>query len=185
MGAIICLLRGVNVGGRNKLPMQALRTLLESLRLRDADTYVQSGNAVFRATEANLTRLAERIEDAIERKFRFRPTVILRTAAELKAAVARNPFPRQAQSEPGKLLVMFLAEAPGKDAKEILAKLPRGREEMKLAGRELFIFFPGGVGQSKLPWATLGRALGTGATGRNWRTVTKLLEMAEDAERDR
>jgi uncharacterized protein (DUF1697 family) len=181
MSVIICLLKGVNVGGHNKLPMEALRALCKSLELRAPQTYVQSGNVVFHTRESNLARLAQCIEDAIEKRFRFRPAVLLRTSADLKQAVKRNPFTTHAATEPGKLMVLFLADDPGKSAKEILAKVPRGPEELHLHGRELYIFFPEGAGRSKLPWATLDKLLGTRGTGRNWNTVTRLLEMADQA----
>ena len=182
MSASICLLKGVNVGGHNKLPMEGLRALFKSLELRAAQTYIQSGNVVFQTNERNLARLGQRIEVAIEKKFRFRPAIVLRTSAELRQAVKRNPFTRQAGTEPGKLMVLFLADDPGKKAKEILAKIPRGPEQLHLQGREIYIFFPEGAGRSKLPWATLDQSLGTRGTGRNWNTVTRLLEMADQAE---
>jgi len=181
MAVIICLLRGVNVGGHNKCPMQELRALCELLKLEKPQTYVQSGNVVFRTKETNLASLTARFRNAFEKKFGFRPEVVLRTAAELKAAVARNPFGKRAAEEPAKLALMFLAEKPGRGAEAVLAKLPRGREEMRLDGRDLYIYFPEGMGQSKLPWPTLGEKLGTSGTARNWNTVTTLLEMAAQA----
>ena len=180
MGAIICLLRGVNVGGHNKCPMAELRALCESLKLDNPQTYVQSGNVVFRTKETDMTRLGIRFQKAFEKKFGFRADVVLRTAAEMRATVVRNPFPKRAAEEPGKLAVLFLAEKPARGAAEMLEKLPRGREEMKLDGRELYIYFPDGMGQSKLAWSTLGEKLGTSVTARNWNTVTKLAEMAEE-----
>ncbi|HUJ39771.1 MAG TPA: DUF1697 domain-containing protein [Candidatus Acidoferrales bacterium] len=181
MGAIICLLRGVNVGGHNKCAMESLRALCESLKLENAKTYVQSGNVVFGTEETDMERLRERFQKAFERKFGFRADVVLRTAGEMKAVVERNPFPKRAAEEPGKLAVLFLAAKPARGAAEMLAKLPRGGEEMRLDGRELYIYFPDGMGQSKLAWSTLGEKLGTSVTARNWNTVTKLLEMAEAA----
>ena len=185
MGAIICLLRGVNVGGHNKCPMEALRALCESLQLEHPQTCVQSGNVVFRTKERDLERLAARFQKAFEKTFGFRADVVLRTGAELKSAVERNPFPKRATEEPGKLAVLFLAEKPASGSLGVLAKLPRGREEMRLDGRELYIYFPDGMGQSKLAWSTLGEKLGTSVTARNWNTVTKLLEISEAAEHGR
>src|SRR5690242_12170421 len=91
MTVIISMLRGVNVGGHNKIKMDALRALYESLKLRDAQTYVQSGNVIFKPDERDIALLTKRIEDGIERKFGFRPAVILRTAAEMRGVVERNP----------------------------------------------------------------------------------------------
>src|SRR5207249_12242038 len=99
MTVIISMLRGVNVGGHNKIKMDALRALYESLKLRDAQTYVQSGNVIFRSDERDIARIAKRIEAGIERTFVFRPAVILRTAAEMREVIARSPFAKQHGSE--------------------------------------------------------------------------------------
>src|SRR5437762_13357712 len=105
MTVIISMLRGVNVGGHNNIKMDALRALYESLKLRAPQTYVQSGNVIFKTDERDIARLAKRIEDGIERKFGFRPDVVLRTAAEMKDVVARNPFAKRRGIEPGKLQI--------------------------------------------------------------------------------
>ncbi len=182
MTAIISMLRGVNVGGHNKIKMEALRALYESLKLRDAETYVQSGNVIFRTDEKDLSRLAKKIEDGIEGKFGFRPDVILRTAAGMREVIARNPFAKRRGIEPGKLLVSFLASDPGEEGREKLRQMKCDPEEMRIEGREIYIYFPNGAGRSKLNWAGLGKMLKTTATGRNWNSVTKMLEMAEKME---
>ena len=182
MAVIISMLRGVNVGGHNKIKMEALRALYESLKLRDAQTYVQSGNVIFRTDERDMSRLAKRIEDGIERKFGFRPDVILRTTAEMREVVARNPFAKRRGIEPGKLLVSFLASDPGEEAREKVRQMKGDPEELRIEGRELYIYFPNGIGRSKLPWARLEKTLKTPGTGRNWNSVTKMMEMAEKLE---
>src|SRR5712671_3331198 len=182
MAVIISMLRGVNVGGHNKIKMEALRALYESLKLRDAQTYVQSGNVIFRTDERDVSRLRKRIEDGIERKFGFRPDVILRTAAEMRDVIARNPFAKRRGIEPSKLLVTFLASDPGEEAREKVRQMKCDPEEMRIEGREIYIYFPNGAGQSKLPWARLDKVLKTPVTGRNWNSVTKMLEMAEKLE---
>src|SRR5258708_38777994 len=118
MTVTISMLRGVNVGGHNKIKMEALRALYESLKLRDSQTYVQSGNVIFRSDERDIARLTKRIEEGIERKFGVRPSVILRTTAEMREVIARNPFAKRRGIEPGKLLVSFLASDPEEDARE-------------------------------------------------------------------
>jgi uncharacterized protein (DUF1697 family) len=182
MAVIISMLRGVNVGGHNKIKMEALQALYESLKLQDAQTYVQSGNVIFRSEERDMARLAKRIEDGIERKFGFRPDVILRTAAEMREVVARNPFAKRRGIEPGKLLVSFLAGDPGEEGREKLRQMKCDPEELRFEGREIYIYFPNGAGRSKLPWAGMGKMLKTTATGRNWNSVTKMLAMAEGLE---
>jgi uncharacterized protein (DUF1697 family) len=182
MTVIISMLRGVNVGGHNKIKMEALRALYESLKLRDAQTYAQSGNVIFRTDERDMARLAKRIEDGIERKFGFRPDVILRTAAEMTKVIARNPFAKRREIEPGKLLVSFLASDPGEEAREEVRQMKCAPEELRIEERELYIYFANGMGHSKLPWASLGKMLKAPVTGRNWNSVTKMLEMAEKLE---
>jgi uncharacterized protein (DUF1697 family) len=182
MTVIISMLRGVNVGGHNKIKMEALRALYESLKLRDAQTYVQSGNVIFRTDERDMARLARRIEDGIERKFGFRPDVILRTAAEMREVITRNPFAKRRGIEPGKLLVSFLGSDPGEEGREKVRQMKCDPEELRIEGREICIYFPNGAGRSKLQWAGLGKMLKTTGTGRNWNSVTKMLEMAEKLE---
>lgn len=182
MAVIIAMLRGVNVAGHNKIKMEALRALCESLELRDAQTYVQSGNVVFRTKERNLAALAKRMEDAIERSFGFRPAVIVRTTSELKDAVAKNPFAKRRGIHPGKLLVTFLASDPTMEARDQVLKMKTEPEELRIDGREVYIYFPNGMGRTKLSWPTIGKMLGTSGTGRNWNSVIKLLEMAEKLE---
>jgi uncharacterized protein (DUF1697 family) len=182
MGVVICMLRAVNVGGHNLIPMEALRRLCEAMGLRDARTYVQSGNVVFRTKEWNLVRLANRIQKGIERKFGFSPGVVLRTPAELKRGIAKNPFAGRPGIEPGKLLVTFLASDPGAEARRKVLEIQADPEEVHMHGRELYIYYPNGIGRSKLSGAVLEKTLGTPGTARNWNSVTKLLEMAEELE---
>ena len=180
MAAIISLLRAVNVAGHNMVKMDALRELYESLGLRGAQTYVQSGNVVFRTDAKDLIRLQKRIEDAIERSFGFRTGVVLRSSAELKDIIRRNPFAKRSGIEPKRLVVSFLTGKPGPESKEKIVQIKVGPEEMYLDGRELYIYYAGGMGKSKLTPALLERALKVPGTARNWNTVTKLLEMAEN-----
>lgn len=182
MPVIICMLRGVNVGGRNMIKMDALKALCISLKLKDPQTYIQSGNVIFGSGEEDLVKLARRIQDAIEKTAGFRPDVMLRTLAEMQEVVARNPFAKRSGIEPGKLLVNFLAADPGKEARQKALAFKIGPEEMHLIGREAYIYFPNGQGRSKFPWAAIERTLGTSGTGRNWNSVTKMLEMAEKME---
>jgi uncharacterized protein (DUF1697 family) len=182
MPVIVSMLRGVNVGGHNKIKMDALRGLYESLGLRDVQTYVQSGNVVFRTKERNLAALGNKIENAIERSFGFRPVVVLRTSAELKNVIARNPFAKQSGIEPGKLLVTFLASHPAAEALEQVLKIKAGPEEMHIEGREVYIYFSNGQGRSKLSWVSVEKKLKTSGTGRNWNSVNKLLEIAEQLD---
>jgi len=179
---VISLLRGVNGGGHNKIKMETLRALYVSLGLLDVQTYVQSGNVVFRAKERSLASLARRIEDGIEREFGFRPAVVLRTCSEMRTAIARNPFAARQGIEPGKLLLTFLAGDPGDEARAQALAIKTEPEELHIHGSHAYIYFPNGMGRPKMSWPRIEKALKTSGTGRNWNTVTKLLEMAEALE---
>jgi uncharacterized protein (DUF1697 family) len=181
MPVVISMLRGVNLGSR-RIKMDALRALYESLKLRDPQTYVQSGNVVFRTEERDLAQLAKRIENAIERSFGFRSDVILRTTSELRDIIARNPFAKRQGIEPSKLLVTFLASVPGQEARDKVLAIKTDPDELRIDGRELYTYFPNGMARPKLSWAVIEKALKTSGTGRNWNSVTKLLEIAERLE---
>ena len=178
MPAIISMLRGVNVGGHNKIKMDALRKLYESLKLKSPQTYVQSGNVIFLSDEKNLSLLSQRIQDGIHRKFGFRPNVVLRTSSEFRNALAKNPFAARRGLDPSKLLVTFLASEPGQQVRENLLNFDTRGEELHIEGSELYIYFSNGVGQSKLSWPLLEKTLRIPFTSRNWNSVTKMLAIA-------
>jgi len=185
MAVFISMLRGVNVGGHNRIKMDELRALYESLGLRDVQTYIQSGNVVFRAEQRELARLANRVENGIERSFGFRPYVIVRTISELRDVIARNPLAARHAIDPRRLLVTFLASDPGQEARDNILKIKAHPEELWIDGRELYIFYPNSMARAKLSPALIERMLKTSGTGRNWNTVRKLLEMAESLEASR
>lgn len=182
MPVVICMLRGVNVGGHNMIKMDALRSLCESLELQNAQTYVQSGNVVFNTKEKDISRLSKRIAAEIEGQFNFRPEVMLRTTSDLREVISKNPFAKRPDIEPGKLLVFFLASDPGPEARKKVLQIKTDPEELHINGSELYIYFPNGVGKTKLSFPLIDRILKTQGTGRNWNTVTKLLEIAEKLE---
>ena len=178
MAILIAMLRAVNVGGRNKIKMEALRELCESLKLRGAVTHLNSGNVVFRAPARDAAAIAKQLEKSIERAAGFHCDVVVRSPAELKDAIARNPFARRGL-DPSKILVYFLAAEPHAEALARLSQIKAEPEEVHVHARELFIYFPNGMGRPKLSIAVIERALKVPGTGRNWNTVTKLLEIAE------
>ena len=182
MAVVISMLRGVNVGGHNKIKMEALRALYESLKLRNAQTYVQSGNVIFKSEEKDLGLIAKRLQSGIERSFDFRPDIILRTTSELRNVIARNPFAARHNIDPSKLLVTFLASDPGEEAREKALGIKTDPEELRIHGREAYIHFPNGIARPKMRWPLIEKILKTSGTGRNWNTVTKLLEIAETLE---
>lgn len=179
MPVVIGLLRGVNLGPHRRIKMEDLRAVCKQCKLRDAQTYLQSGNIVFRSDDADLPQLAKRVEDAIEASFGFRSDCILRTTGELRGVVSGNPFAGRKGVEPARLLVTFLASTPNDEACARVRALRADSEEVHLAGSEIYIYYPNGMGRSKLTIAALDRALKISGTGRNWNTVTQLMEIAE------
>ncbi len=177
----IAMLRGVNLGKR-RMKMDALRELFGLAGCSDVQTYVQSGNVVFRSAEKNAARLGERLEAAIEEQFGFAAPVVLRSTAEMRRVVELNPFPAQVLVEPGKVQVMFLYEDPGEAKRKLVRAMNVAPEELRVEGAEIFIYYPVGQGLSKLKWGPIEKALGTSGTARNWTTVCTLLEMGDALE---
>jgi uncharacterized protein (DUF1697 family) len=173
----IALFRGLNVGGNNVLPMQDLVALLEDIGCRNVETYIQSGNAVFQNEEVNASLLSDRIRTAIERSHGFEPRVLLLEIEDMERAVGSNPFP-EAEAEPRTLHLHFLASMPRDPDFDALESVRSGRERFALEDGVFYLHAPDGTGRSKLA-ANAERLLGVTMTGRNWRTVCKVLEMAE------
>jgi uncharacterized protein (DUF1697 family) len=178
MARLIALLRAVNVGGR-KLPMADLRALCAELGWEEVETYIQSGNLVFRA-EGGPEALEASLEGAIKARFGLDVPVIVRTAGQWAALAAANPFPDAARDEPNRLQLLVSKRPPEAGAAEKLMERAQSGEKVKAAGGALWFHYPDGVAASKLTPALIDRACGSPSTGRNWRTVVKLREMSEE-----
>ena len=179
MSTWILLLRGVNVVGRNRLPMRDLVRDLEALQLDHVKTYIQSGNAVFQSARKDAATLARRIAAKIEERHGFRPHGLILGVSDLKTAIESNPF-REAQGDPKSLHLFFLDSQPTAPDVAALARLKSPTEKFHLTGRVFYLHAPDGIGKSKLA-ARVERILGVPATARNWRTVQRLWEMTEVA----
>jgi uncharacterized protein (DUF1697 family) len=176
---VISLLRGVNVGGNRMIKMEALRALYESLGLQQPQTFINSGNVVFRTKQRAMASLAKSIEDAIEKSFGFRADVLCRTSSEMRSVIARNPFAGRTDIDPSKLLVVFLGSALDDEARKRVLQIKADPEELRADGGELYIYFAAGLARPRLSMAQVEKAHKKPWTGRNWNTVTKLLEIAE------
>jgi uncharacterized protein (DUF1697 family) len=172
---LIALLRGINVGGNNKLPMKELSALLTGMGLHDVQTYIQSGNVVFRCDIKNKTTLAAKISAAIKTQHGFAPHILLLEAADLTKAIAGNPYP-EAEAVPKSLHLFFLDEVPQQPDLKTLETIKADNERFKLVDKVFYLHAPDGVGDSKLA-ARAEKLLGVAASGRNWNTVCKLAEM--------
>ena len=175
MPAYVSFLRGINVGGRNMVPMAKLKALHEGLGFENVRTHLQSGNVVFTAKKADSAKLAKKIAAALGDI-----AVVVRSTSELRAAVAKNPFPDAAKNDPSHYVVIFLSDTPKKTSTLDY----EGPEPKALAGRELYIDYRVGAGmaRSKLTNTLIEKKLGVRGTARNWNTVTRMLEMAEELE---
>ena len=176
MGRLVVLLRGVNLAGRNRVSMQALREALEDAGFTDVATYVQSGNVVLTSSKA-AKRVGTDAERLLAERFDLDIRVIVRTRAELAAVVDRNPLAKIA-TDPRRYQVTFLESPLGADVFPKLEAVATDGERVKHVGREVYAWHPDGVGRSKLAVLLAGKGLGVTATARNWKTVTQLLELA-------
>ena len=170
---VAILLRAVNLGKHNKVPMAELRTLCGRLGLRDVATYVASGNIVCAAPPDLDTTLRE-VEGAIADEFGVVTPAIGRTHAELEAAVAANPY---TGFEPKLMHIVYLAGLPDVDGVATLADRDFGEDSCQVIDREVYAWYAGSVHRSKLSAATLEKSLGVAGTARNWRTAQKLVEL--------
>ena len=172
----VALLRGINVGGKNKLPMAKLVTFFEELGCEDVRTYIQSGNLVFSASAALTKTLSGRISARIEQDLGLRVPVLLRSRRELTNALQAHPLAGRGVDEKA-LAVMFLADRPPAARVRKLAPDRSPGDRFTVVGREVFLLCPNGVARTKLTSAWFDRELATVSTTRNWRTARKLLEM--------
>ena len=157
--------------------MSRLRDLLTGLGMQDVGSLLQSGNVVFRSGAAP-DELERTLQAATAKQLGVDVEFFVRTPAEWDALIAANPFPEHGERDPGHLLVMFLKEAVSAKAVAALQEAIKGREIVRAKGRQAYIYYPDGVGRSKLTSALIEQKLGTRATGRNWNTVLKLRVIA-------
>jgi uncharacterized protein (DUF1697 family) len=168
------LLRGINVGGNKIVPMADLRAMTAKLGFEDPRTLLQSGNLIFGAKSQPMAKLEQLLEAATKKHIGVECSYLLRSADEWETIIAANPFTAQAKSDPAHLAVTFCREAPTTDALQTLKAEIRGDEAFKAVGRELYVWYPDGMGTSKLAIALSKNRLGTICTARNWNTVMKV-----------
>lgn len=171
--AYVAFLRGVNVGGKRKLPMADLVEFFDGAGCRNVRSYIQSGNVVFEGTARIASRVGQAVRQAIEERFAFDVPIVVRSAEELDAVVRKNPFVERGEPEDS-LHVVFLADTPGPEGVRGLDPKRSPPDAFVVRGRDIYLCLPNGVAKSKLTNAYFDSKLKTISTGRNWRTVTKL-----------
>ncbi|HEV2123039.1 MAG TPA: DUF1697 domain-containing protein [Chloroflexota bacterium] len=177
-GRYVALLRGINLGGKNKVPMATLSAMFVDLGCTDVETYIQSGNVVYTATNQVAGRVARRIPEMIHEQLGLKVPVITRTVAELREAVENNPFLKEGADE-ATLHLVFLGDEPTEQQVAVLDPERSPGDRSAVRGREVYLFCPNGLARTKLTNAYFDSQLKTVSTVRNWRTVLALVHMAE------
>jgi uncharacterized protein (DUF1697 family) len=176
MHTYIALFRGINVGGKNSLPMKNLTSIFEILGASNTKTYIQSGNVVFQIASKDISSFSKRLGSEIKERRGFEPQILVIEPSEVETAMMNNPFP-EAESKPSSLHLGFLAFPPENPDLKKLESLKKDSERFCLIDRIFYLHAPEGVGRSKLA-ASSEKLLGVPMTDRNWNTVCKLKEMA-------
>jgi uncharacterized protein (DUF1697 family) len=180
MQTFISILRGINVSGQKKILMADLKILFESLHFKEIATYIQSGNVVFKSDSKNTDQqLAKKIEKAISANYNFEVPVIIRTKEELEKIISQNPFTKEKNIDLKKLHVTLLSTTPDKEKVEQIKGANFLPDRFVFKGKEIYLHIPDSYGETKLSNNFFENKLKVSATTRNWNTVNKLFEMAQ------
>lgn len=177
MKSFIGLLRGINVGGHNKIPMLKLRALCAEIGWSKIQTYIQSGNLIFSAS-GKAAALEAELQHAVERRLGLSIPVIVRPAADWQTYIKTNPFLHACKTEPHLVMLCLSQNPPKPDAPKNLRERAANGERITQIGDALWVHFPEGIARSKLSPSLLDRSIGSSVTARNWLTVLKLNELA-------
>ncbi|RYG34558.1 DUF1697 domain-containing protein [bacterium] len=179
MTTYIALLRGINVGGNNKVKMVELKEMLVERGFENPKTLLQSGNVVFQSSTESREELEDRLEEATKEKFEIAPAYYIRTLKEWDDVIAANPFEQMAKDDPSHLMVAFLRDPP--DAEELakVASAIQGPEKLEAGTEHIYITYPDDIGHSKVDRTPGWKNLFGKSTARNWNTVLKLAELAK------
>lgn len=175
----IALLRGINIGRKNRIKMANLKIIFESMGFKDVKTYLQSGNVIFKHDRINVGEIESNIEGKINQTFGFNIDVIIRTEDEFESMISSNPFIKDPDIEFDKLHVTFLKELPDKENILNLNLNIGENEKLEIKGKEIYLYLPNGYARTKLTNNTFEKKLKTIATTRNWKTVNKLRELSK------
>ncbi len=181
MAALISFLRGVNMTGHNSIKMTELSDLYRKLGFTDAETYIQSGNVIFSTSDDfSHPEITGKIEKAITERFNYNIPVLNRTAEDIKTLFFLNPFLREENFDPSKAAVIFLYEKPLEAQIKKVVNIDYPPDKFKIEGREIFIYCPNGFGRTKLYTNFFENKMGVIGTARNWKTITTILNIAEN-----
>lgn len=178
MPKYICLLRGINVSGKNIIPMVQLKEAFEQSGFKQVQTYIQSGNIVFNSKLKNPNQIETETEELIHSIFNLTIKSMVFSISDFKNILELNPFKKEAELEPAKMILTFLEGIPNEEA---LAKIPEsGNDQWQLIGRCVYLYCPDGYGKTKLTHSVFESKLKIKATARNWRTCVQIVQMATE-----
>jgi uncharacterized protein (DUF1697 family) len=178
MQKFVSLLRGINVSGQKKIKMADLKLLFQNMGFENVKTYIQSGNVVFDTSVSDKNKIQEKIENGILHKYNFQVSVCVLNKYEMETAFELNPYLLNENIDHKHLGITFLNETPKKvSVKEILLLSEKGGDEFQIIDKYIYLLLPNGAGRTKLTLNLFERKLKTTATSRNWKTMTKLIEM--------
>ena len=175
MTTFLSILRGINVSGQKKIPMNELKALYEQLNLKDCTTYIQSGNVVFKTGKPK--DISKKIEQKIFDKYNFHVPVIIRTMDEMQSVLNKNPLLKEKNIDPEKLHVTYLAENPSQENIDKLNTYNYSPDLYYITGKEIYLYCPNGYGRTKLTNTFFENKLKVTATTRNWRTTNELFKI--------
>ncbi|HYS21520.1 MAG TPA: DUF1697 domain-containing protein [Gemmatimonadales bacterium] len=175
----VALLRAINLPHHKQVAMADLRDLLTQLGFVDPRSLLQSGNLLFRGGARSGAQLERLLEKEAASRLALETDLFVRTAAEWQSVIAHNPFRKEAERDPARLVVIFLKDAPSAKAVRALQVAITGPEVVRASGRHAYIVYPNGTGRSRLTNALIEKHLGTRGTGRNWNTVLKLRALVQ------
>jgi len=179
MNSYIALLRGINVSGHNKIKMADLRELFSNLNFSAITTYIQSGNVIFKSTDIDISKIESSIKEAIKKKFNYDVKVLVITKKDIETVFASNPFLKNKTPDITKLCVTFLSGEPTIDGLLRLEDVAsKGEDEFKMTDKFLYLHCPSSFAKTKLTNNLIERKLKVDATSRNWKTITKLVELS-------
>jgi uncharacterized protein (DUF1697 family) len=182
MATYISLLRGINVSGKNKINMDELRCLYESLDFTHVRTYIQSGNVIFNTPEIESFVLSEKIEKEITQSLDFSISVLIRTDDDFRRIIENNPFITAKEEDFSRLYITFLYRSPAESVVRKLSELNSKPDEFSISNKEIYLHCPNGCGKTRLSNNFFEKKLGMPATSRNWKTVNKLYRLASESE---
>lgn len=179
MGKFVALLRGINVSGQKKIKMSDLKILFEDLSFKNVETYIQSGNVLFKSSIANEKNINNKIVKGIADKFGYQVQVIIKTPDELGFALKNSPFLKSKTKDVEKIYFTFLSEVPSQEKIQKLKEVDSSSEEYVLDGTTIYLFFPSGYGKAKMNNNFFEKKLNVFATTRNYKTVKALFEISK------